>query len=237
LLQPVLVAGWTLNYEMYFYAVFGALLFLPERLLLLAVSAWLVASACFGAFSSTDNILIRFYGSDIVLDFGYGVLLGAAFMRGWVLPSPLAWLFLALGFGKLALPGLIDGPHWIVVGLPALAIVASAVALERRQGIRRIGSLLLLGDASYAIYLSHGMVLSACLQITKKLGFSSGFFTTPLFFLMSCVAVVIVGVTIHLNFEKPLGRFFAAAGCVFGRQAGGSLNNASRKALRSRSVL
>jgi peptidoglycan/LPS O-acetylase OafA/YrhL len=217
LIQPALEPGWTLNYEMYFYVIFGALLFLPERLLLLAVSTWLVASVCVGAFGPTD-LMMQFYGAGIVLDFGFGMLLAAVFMRGWVLPSPLAWMALALGFGKLAFPGLIDGPHWFVIGLPALAIVAGAVALERRHGIRRMGSLLLLGDASYSIYLSHGMVLSACFQITRKLGVSGGLFMTPFFTLASCVAVVIVGLLVHFNIEKPLTRSCSAAGAlVFSR--------------------
>jgi exopolysaccharide production protein ExoZ len=206
LLQPVLQPGWTLNYEMYFYAIFGAFLFLPDYLLLLTVTIWLIASVYLGAVGPADNLLIRFYGSDIVLDFDFGVLLGAAFMRGWILPSPLAWMALGLGMGMLAFPGLIDAPHWFVIGIPALAIVAGAVALERRHNFQRIGLLLLLGDASYSLYLSHGIVLSACVQITRKLGFTNGWFVTPMFFVVSCLLAGIVAIMVHLRIEKPLSR-------------------------------
>ena len=211
LIQPVLEPGWTLNYEMYFYLVFGALLFLPERLLLLAVGAWLTASVCIVAAGPADNVLIQFYGSGIILDFGFGVLLGAIFLRGWVLPSPLAWVSIALGVCKMALPGLIDGPHWLVIGVPALAIVAGAVALERRHGVPKIGPLLLLGDASYSLYLSHGIVLSACVQITRKLGLSQGIHIVPIFFVGACATVAVVGVTVHLRVEKPLVKLCSAA--------------------------
>ena len=210
LIQPVLEAGWTLNYEMYFYAVFGALIVLPQRLLLLAVAAWLVGSVCVGTLGPADNLLTQFYGSGLILDFGFGVLLGAAFVRGWTLPTPLAWMSIGLGLCKLAMPGLIDGPHWLIIGVPALAIVAGAVALERRHRVPKVGPLLLLGDASYSLYLSHGIVLSACVQITRELGLTRGMWISPIFFVGSCMAIAAVGVAIHLHVEKPLVRFCSA---------------------------
>ncbi len=204
LIQPVLEPGWTLNYEMYFYALFGSLLFLPERLLLAVVVGWLVASASLGAMGLTDNVFAHFYGSCIVLDFGFGLVLGAAFAKELVLPSPLAWIAIGFGALKLALPNLVNGPHWLIVGLPALSVVAGAVALEQRHGLRRIAPLLLLGDASYSLYLCHGIVLSACVQITKRLGLDQYGDIIPVFFVGAGLAALTSGLLVHVYVEKRL---------------------------------
>ena len=96
--------------------------------------------------------------------------------------------------------------------MPALGIVAGAVALERRHGMRRVWLLLLLGDASYALYLSHGIVLSACLQLTKKLGLASLPGILPLFFVGGCGVAILVALLIHAGIEnRPLNRRLANA--------------------------
>ncbi len=204
LVFPVLEPGWTLNYEMYFYAVFGALLFLPDRPLLIVLAVWQVGSVAVAALMPGPNLFVQFYGSSMVLDFGFGVGLAVAFMHDRVLPAALAWVLIPAGFLQLSLAGFIDAPHWVANGLPALAIVAGAVALERRYGMRRLWPLLLVGDASYSLYLSHGIVLSACLQVTRKLGLGAVPGILPLFFVGACLASILVALLIHAWVENPL---------------------------------
>ena len=55
---PVLVPGWTLTYEMFFYAILTAALWLPASLRLLAVSATLTGLAAAGAVRG-EKILIH----------------------------------------------------------------------------------------------------------------------------------------------------------------------------------
>src|SRR3546814_20921303 len=55
-------------------------------------------------------------------------------------------------------------------GLPGLALVFSAVCLEPWLAARRWCLLRLTGDASYALYLSHGFVLPVCGVLLARVG-------------------------------------------------------------------
>ncbi|MFX8633201.1 hypothetical protein ABTM26_19635, partial [Acinetobacter baumannii] len=76
----------------------------------------------------------------------------------------VAVFLLATGCGLLLTSGVLSAAnisasrffHW---GLPAFLIVTGALALEPKLKDWRLP--MLLGDASYSIYLTHGVVLSA----------------------------------------------------------------------------
>jgi exopolysaccharide production protein ExoZ len=75
---PVLVQGWTLNYEMFFYAVFAATLLLPSRLRLVALASVLVGLVALGLLLESDNPLLATYTDPIILEFLLGALIGQA---------------------------------------------------------------------------------------------------------------------------------------------------------------
>jgi len=76
-LQPVLFVGWTLNFEMMFYALFALTLFLPARhrtrRLIGALIATFLLAGIFG-----PGTAAAFYGQPILLDFGIGCLIAKA---------------------------------------------------------------------------------------------------------------------------------------------------------------
>jgi peptidoglycan/LPS O-acetylase OafA/YrhL len=79
LMQPVLVPGWTLNYEMFFYALFGVSLLLPRMTRLLALIVVLGGLAALGHLPViAPASAAEFYTRDIVLEFALGA--GAAAM-------------------------------------------------------------------------------------------------------------------------------------------------------------
>ena len=85
---PILVPGWTLNYEMFFYALFALSLFAPHPLvLLLSILAALVA---FGqaSWAVADPILTT-YTSPLLLEFAVGACIG----RLWI-AAPPRWRWL-----------------------------------------------------------------------------------------------------------------------------------------------
>ena len=213
-LRPVLIAGWTLNYEMFFYAAFGAALLLPAHRRLVAILAFLSATVLLGTLLPSDTVL-RFYGSSIILEFGFGVGLGAAFMNGLFLPVTLAWLSVALG--ALALTGVhsTEMPLALTAGFPALAVVAGALSLEHARRVRKMRSLRLVGDSSYSLYLSHGIVLSACgqaahkLEVLGRLGTPTAFFLVA-FVIFGCAATTGAAIFMFRFVEKPLIRLFQA---------------------------
>jgi exopolysaccharide production protein ExoZ len=153
---PILGPGWTLSYEMFFYLLFGATLFLkPKRqaVVLTALFAGLFALHPFasGATAST-------FTGPLLFEF-----LAGSFIGWWSLRPrpilPLAWaaalLVAGIGFGAavhIFAPGT---QRVIAFGIPAVAIVIAAVASEHKIGARPVKPLVFLGDASYAIYLFH----------------------------------------------------------------------------------
>lgn len=209
-IEPVLLPGWTLNYEMFFYVLFGLALLLPVRLRLAGVAAVLVPLAAFGALYPQDNVALRFYSDSIMLEFLAGMAIGAWYCRGPMLAArPTAWLILLAGWAAIiVLPTLAnDWPRVIVAGLPACAIVVGALALEQAGGIGKHRLWRALGDASYSLYLSHPLVLSAVSQAWRKLGLGGSPAGKIAFSVIAVGAAVLCGLAIFHWLEKPLLRW------------------------------
>ncbi len=71
--MPLLGVGWTLNFEMYFYAVFTLALAINRRVAPLI--AWLIVYAVISANAHADNWLLRFYSHGYIHYFLYGIAL------------------------------------------------------------------------------------------------------------------------------------------------------------------
>ena len=159
-LFPILVPGWTLNYEMAFYALFAMTLFAPARWRTWLISAAISASATLGLLYPQERMysIWGFYTGTIVLLFAAGVVMGAAYIRvrdGKLDLHVPAWACAAaviLGFWMI-LADHAHFPAWQLGG--SVAIVGAVVAWEHQHGLPRWRVPLLLGDASYSIYLVH----------------------------------------------------------------------------------
>jgi exopolysaccharide production protein ExoZ len=140
----------------------------------------------------------------IVVEFIFGVVLARLVLRGRSLPTPIAVGFVIAGFALiLVVP---EGPEifrTLTWGLPALMIVAGAVALERRAATMLPRWLLELGDASYSIYLTHGFVVPVI-----GLGFLyfgwTGLPAEAMAVLAGLFASAIVGTVVYRVVERPI---------------------------------
>ncbi|WP_165842823.1 acyltransferase family protein [Phenylobacterium deserti] len=196
---PVLIPGWTLNYEVFFYGVFAVGLAL-RRVTLVSAGVLLALVAAGFALSPADAVL-KSYTSPILLAFlaGLGIAWLQArtvFDRAWPLAPIAGAVLLAHATPWIELPKL------AVLGLSAL-LVAGALGLEVQARTRPSRVLGLLGDASYAIYLFHTLVLSAASWWVKGLPLSGW----PQFIVAMAAgmgASVAAGVAIHLWVEKPM---------------------------------
>ncbi|MFA7412977.1 MAG: acyltransferase [Rhizobium sp.] len=197
---PVLVQGWTLNYEMFFYVVFACALLLPRawRLPVMAVLFGLLVIA--GASLDTDNPVILTYTRPILLEFVAGMVIGELWLKGRV-PAPaagFALIVLALsGFAYIQVEGLrFDA---LVCGPLAAALVTGVLALEAGRRIRFVPVAALLGDASYSIYLWHTFAIS----VVAKVGASFG--SPPMAVFAAAVAGgIIIGILGYRLLERPV---------------------------------
>lgn len=212
LMQPLLIPGWTMNYEMFFYLLYGAALFLPLRVRLPALLAALAALTTVGLFIP-DNTVAGFYTDPIICEFGLGLVIGWAYRRNLAPPRAAAIGLIALGFTAVFLSGGVDqDPRRLLLwGLPATAIVAGALALERSGGVARFGPALLVGNATYSLALFHGIVLAAIAQAWRFLGLDRLPYSLAAYAAVAVAGAVIASLIIHLAVERPIARRFRPA--------------------------
>ena len=197
---PVLVQGWTLNYEMFFYLVFAAALFLPRVWRLPAIAALFGLLVLAGPLLVTGNAVILSYTRPIILEFVAGMVIAELWLKGRV-PAPatgFALIALSLsGFGYIQVAGLpFDA---LVCGPLAAALVTGVLALEAGRRIRFVPAAVLLGDASYSIYLWHTFAIS----VVAKVGASMG--SAPVAVFAAAVAGgIIVGILGYRLLERPV---------------------------------
>ena len=206
-LFPIVVVGWTLSYEVFFYGLF-ALALACNISPLAFLTPCLTALALLGTLRPASWPDFTSLASPLVLEFLFGVVLAHLAMRR-KLPGAKVGAVLAIGgfvvlmlMPEAAFPW---GPAaW---GLPALAIVTGAVALEDEIGHRLPGWLLAAGDASYALYLSHTFVLPYVGNGLARLHLQGP--ASLALTIVLCLAVSFpAAAAVHLWVERPLMALF-----------------------------
>ncbi len=206
-IQPFLALGWTLNYEMYFYALFALCLLLPVRFSLPALGGYFILSVI-SDFGGVDHVAAEFYGYSIVLEFFYGCLIGYAFMKGWRLPR--SFLYAGFACAGILAAAFVFEQEWqdqISFNLFRTVIPVLLVALlalpKGAEELRAPKSAVLIGDSSYTLYLSHPFAIGAVTQGMMWLGLEQSL--PPLLILIiTAIACLIGGCIAYILIEKPL---------------------------------
>lgn len=210
---PVFTLGWTINYEMLFYALFALALGFSRRTGVAVVVGLIVALIVVGQVVPASWSMLHFWGYPIIGEFLFGIGLAAAFLRGWRVSRPTGWAMVAAGLVLAIVSYQLDLYDHIwrlwTGGIPAALILGGAVfGLEPRGEHGRWLTLLVLGgDASYALYLSHPVTIRVTDAIAGKIGL---FDHAPwMFWAGTVVAAVIGSFVVHFAIEKPLlSRFY-----------------------------
>jgi len=212
-LWPLLVQGWTLNYEMFFYAVFAACLLLPARLRLGTVAGLFGLLAAAGLAVNSDNAVFVTYTRPIILEFVAGMAIGRLWLAGRVPGRAMAIGLIGASLAGFAAIGIFRLPfdEW-TCGPLAAALVCGTAALERRASMAQLKLPALLGAASYSIYLWHTFAIS----VVARAGAAAGL--PPLLVLiLSTFAGIAAGLCAYGLIERPLlraGRPPATAGAA-----------------------
>lgn len=197
---PLLVPGWTLNFEMYFYLLFAASLLAGQRAtqVLVAVCVTLVGvGQVFGPF---DGALARSYTSPLLLEFASGAVVAHAWQRGWLKPGlPLAVLALTGGSGLLLFGPTEHGTWARQIGAWLVLGACLCPAWHRRLPVLEE-----LGNASYSIYLTHVFTLAAVTVWVSRLGLPANLLGATLAMGLAMLACTAVGVVVYRWGELPL---------------------------------
>lgn len=214
---PVLSVGWTLNFEVLFYACCAVALFIGRKHVSLVAASLVLCGSCIAQLYS-HSTPGRFFGDPIVIEFIGGMLVWKAATRCrdygkmWKQCSValgVAALF-TLPFAEATISGRV-GPgaaSWSrpLLFLPlAVAVVYAALVAESligSRGLRYLSPLVRIGDASYAIYLTHIFTLGVIFKmLPSQLVLSLGWWVLTLVGLVSSVAV---GILVHHYVDRPL---------------------------------
>lgn len=210
-LEPLVVPGWTLNYEMFFYLLWGAALLLPAGGRIGAVALLLVALTGLGLALPQKGVFLAFYTSPIMLEFVFGLGLGIWYLKGAAPARGWGYVLMAAGLVSLLAQGGMPGADRVIRwGVPAAMVVAGALVLERGRPVPAFAPLVLVGDASYALYLVHGMILSAVGQVFARLAPAGSVTTYAAFGATAVIAALLGAVAVHLAVERPLLRRMSA---------------------------
>ena len=208
-IRPVITLGWTLNFEMAFYLLFACALVYRKRLLVILLPLVGVLGLLGIARNETWPSWTAL-ADPIVLEFACGVLVAAALQRGWRPGRLLSGLCLTIGSAGLILikptfPLIARPVFW---GVPAALVVFGIVGLEDLLRPRLPRWLLLLGAASYSVYLIQVFIFPVVDAAADWLRGAAAW-ATPVALgaavvVTSLVATTLAGLATHLWIEQPI---------------------------------
>lgn len=210
--NPIVVVGWSLTFEIFFYILFSLLIILKPIYSKLLISGWVlgVFLNSFGIFDFSEHFYLNFMFSNYNIEFITGGLVAyitlktkirnpvtifvtglATFITGWILiingqlerETTASMLLFSLACGLLIL-------------------AAATFDLTKKPLVP--GTLKLIGDASYSIYLTHVYVFMVLNKVMIALGASNSI----IILLISSLIALIAGVVFHLVIEKNVLLFF-----------------------------
>ena len=162
--RPVLGQGWTLNYEMAFYIVVAASLFLRKAWAIAAITGSFLLVWFIGNILHPQNDILRIWSVPIIFEFLLGFYIAFArnawLAAGRALPRIPAvnLLIAAILIGHILLFGR-AAPLWMnaVVGLLTVSLCVLTQSSPPKDMLQR--GMVRLGDSSYSLYLSHNLAL------------------------------------------------------------------------------
>jgi exopolysaccharide production protein ExoZ len=209
---PLLLPGWTLNYEMVFYLVFATALLLLRHLIIPLTGGLFATAVAAGFIFDFDSAVGITYTDSIIMEFVAGMMVGHLWLHGRLkLPTLTALATISMAFAALMAltPFETQEARLLIWGIPAVLIVTASLSLDQRGDFMSSRFLELLGDASYSIYLTHILTLGVLRTVWSRLGLVERDLGSAIVFLAISVAVsVLVGIAVYYVAEVPMLRFF-----------------------------
>jgi exopolysaccharide production protein ExoZ len=196
---PIVENGWTLNYEMFFYALFALWMAAPRHLrlagLVLTLGVLVVLGKLAGPFTTPVAAACT---SPLILEFAAGALLAHVWLRGGLRLGLLQALSLIL-LGCYC----VGATHPRVVILAGAALIVAG-SLQPRICALENRLLLQLGNASYSLYLTHQFVIDAVGPWWPRLFPHPSWVSSVLYMTFTLVLCTSVAWLCYRFLERPL---------------------------------
>lgn len=204
LAAPVFTLGWTLNYEAFFYLFFGLCLLIASlRVRFIVLAAIFCILVILGAWLQPTGPILSSYLDPIILEFLSGIILAILAPYLARCGAILGAILFAVGVVWI---GVVYAHEWTLPRLvshavPSIMAVTGALMLEpwARTHQSRIG--LLLGDASYSIYLVHPFAQRVfLLAVIHTIGVSK--INATIYIFSTFFISIVAGVVCYLVLER-----------------------------------
>ena len=202
---PLLVVGWTLNYEMFFYAIVALTSGLLGDRRLISASAGIIALVVLGQWLRPSHPTLMFYTDPILLEFVLGILV----FRIWNHLresrrnlAPLAMLITGTLLLMLQWERPVGDMRALFWGVPAAAMLYGALGVLTFRN----AMLIRLGDWSYALYLTHVFVITFYIRhvISQVTTIALPW---QVHYLIMTVAACACAALFYVMIERPLSRW------------------------------
>ncbi|MGK3649164.1 acyltransferase family protein [Pseudarthrobacter enclensis] len=205
--QPLLGVGWTLVFEMFFYAIFALALYLKVNPVIFSGCILLIC-ATGSAFRGDEEWPVwAFYFDPIVLYFLIGMLI-ATFQHNLTAVKCTPYLLALLSGCQLifvawpAPEG--SSENFVFLMLITIILVLGTVWLEPLIQGRIPKLLLFLGAASYSLYLFHPMIAPIVPEILNRVGIYDGTLSVVLCLLLALIITSVIYKVVEVPITKKL---------------------------------
>jgi peptidoglycan/LPS O-acetylase OafA/YrhL len=199
-IRPLLAVGWTLLFEMFFYAIFT--LSLLVRIDAIRFTAPLLVGLAIASIFKTDSwhTALAFYADPIVLNFLWGMITARLLERGMLMGRNSAIAIVIISLCYLFFPRFPEYGNSITYGIASFLAVYGCASLEKSLRLTVSRWLVFLGAASYSIYLFHPLTAPLSPVLFKRVGL-----IYPLLSVLGSIAIAIgVGAFMYRFVESPL---------------------------------
>lgn len=181
---PALSVAWTLVHEIIFYAFFS-LIFVSRVALWTLMASWAVVIVCYAWVGQPMGRGLEYLLSPLNLNFLLGVVVYYLTRKGVA-----TWIAVSAALASASVVFVVASQQHPNRWLVALAFAGATVAASSPWAQRRTiwSWLLVLGAASYSIYLIHNPVLSFAVRGFRHIATGAGSLST--FLVISLVALV-----------------------------------------------
>ncbi|MBN1970032.1 MAG: acyltransferase [Candidatus Delongbacteria bacterium] len=213
---PLIMVGWTLIHEIYFYFIyFIILLFYRERSVTKAMLVWASIIILAGTLFDFMNPFLKLIFHPLTIEFISGCLLAVLFYNKknillknvFLIIISFTFLILLLyahNFYKIY-SGNIEPQNWnrvLIFGVPAFVFVFCSIFAEKNRFVFPI-FLEKIGDASYSIYLSHILSINICGKFWIYFSYDS-LIDNIIMIPLTLLFTIMVGFFSYKYIEKPL---------------------------------
>lgn len=157
---PVLFLGWTLNFEIIFYILFSVSLFFSKNNKFIICSVLIILFLFLNFTFSEKDFIFSAYSNYIFLEFIFGMMaykIWKKFNNTSSISSLNHFLFLLTAFLIVVILNSISSTRTIIFGIPSFLLLI--YFLFFLKDIKFPKTLVILGDASYCMYLLHPYII------------------------------------------------------------------------------